>query len=411
MINRDKTVSVGDALKVIMENVTPLGPEDVSIADLPGRVLYEPIIAEHMVPPWNDSAMDGYAFVAGDSKGCSPDNPVKLRVVGEVQAGNIWKKPVENGTAIRIMTGAPIPANADCVVPVEDTEEEAGYVTIFRELSSFENYRFAGESICKGDIVLDKGERMDSAHIGVLASLNCSKTRVYARPTVAIIATGNEVVDPGENMADCQIRNVNAYTLLVEAEKYGALPTYLGIARDNYDDSRRIFEKALEADVVISTGGVSMGKYDLVKDVFSGLGVNIRFGWVKVKPGRPFTFGTKGRKLIFGLPGNPVSTLTSFIQFVRPALLSLMGACRIQKPVVNAIIMEDVSKQPGKMHFLRGKFLIKNNVFYVATTGNQKSSIIRSMSDANCLIILPEETTTMKAGEQVAIQLINHEEV
>lgn len=411
MLNRDLTVSVTDALKIILENITPLGPEDVPVAELPGRVLFDPVIAAHMVPPWNDSAMDGYALIAEDSKGAAPKNPLKLRIAGEVQAGSIWQAPLKSGTAIRIMTGAPVPVNADCVIPVEETREDAGYLSIFREVSPFENYRYAGESIKKGDIVLDRGERLGSAHIGVLASLNSGGARVFARPKVSIISTGNEVVDPGECIADGQIRNVNAYTLMVEAKKFGALPSYLGIARDAYEDSRRIFETALEADVVISTGGVSMGKYDLVKDVWSDLGVDIKFGWVKVKPGRPFVFGIKGRKIIFGLPGNPVSTLTSFIQFVRPALLSLMGARRIQKPVVNAILMENVSKKPGKMHFLRGKFTIHDNVFHVITTGNQKSSIIRSMSDANCLIIIPEDATTVKKGEQVAIQLINHDEI
>lgn len=411
MIDRDLTVSVTDALKIVLESVAPLGPEDVSILNLPGRVLFDPIIADHMVPPWNNSAMDGYALIAADSKGSSRDNPLRLRIAGEVQAGSVWQTPVDTGTAIRIMTGAPIPAGADCVIPVEDTEEDTGYVTLFREVSPFENYRFAGESVKKGDLVLDRGERLGSAHMGALASLNCAGARVYARPKVSIIATGNEVVEPGQNIAEGQIRNINAYTLMAEAKKYGALPSYLGIARDTYEDSRKLFEAALDADVVLSTGGVSMGKYDLVRDVYADLGIDIKFGWVKVKPGRPLTFGTKGGKLVFGLPGNPVSTLTSFIQFVRPALLSLMGASRIHKPVVHATLMEDISKQPGKAHYLRGRFTIKDNGLYVITTGNQNSSIIRSMSDANCLIIMPEEATSVRSGEQVRIQLINHEEI
>lgn len=411
MIARDLTVSVTDALKIVLDNVTPLGPEDVSILDLPGRVLFDPIIADHMVPPWNNSAMDGYAMIAADSKGSSRNSPLRLRIAGEVQAGSVWQAAMENGTAVRIMTGAPIPANADCVIPIEDTEEDGGYVALFREVSPFENYRFAGESIKKGDVVLNRGERLGSAHMGTLASLNCGGARVYARPRVSIIATGNEVVEPGQNIADGQIRNINAYTLMAEAKKYGALPSYLGIARDIYEDSRKLFEKALDADVVISTGGVSMGKYDLVRDVYADLGIDIKFGWVKVKPGRPLTFGTKAGKLVFGLPGNPVSTLTSFIQFVRPALLSLMGARRIHKPVVNAILLENIAKPPGKAHYLRGRFTIKDNNLYVTTTGNQNSSIIRSMSDANCLIIMPEETTDVRSGEQVRIQLINHEEI
>jgi len=411
MKDRNLTVSVDDAIKIILESITPLGPEDVHIMDLPGRVLFDPIIADKPVPPWNDSAMDGYAIVAEDSKGASRNNPVKLRIIGEVQAGNFSRTAVGRGTAIRIMTGAPVPDNADCIIKIEDTEEDSGYVKILCEMAQYDNFRFAGESIGKGDIVLDKGERLRAAHMGVLASLNCSRARVYKQPNVAIIATGNEIVDLGQDITDGQIRNINAYTLIAETKKYGASPSYLGIARDVYHETRQIFETALKADVIISTGGVSMGKYDLVKDIYQEFGVAIKFGWVRVKPGRPFTFGTKGDKLVFGLPGNPVSTLTSFIQFVRPALLSLMGARRIHKPVVNAILEEDIVKERGKAHFLRGQFTIKNNNFYVSTTGNQKSSVVRSMSDANCLMMIPEDLTTMKAGEPVRIQLINHDEV
>ncbi len=411
MKNKDLTVSVADAAAIILRSVKPLDYEDVPIMQLPGRVLYDPIVADKMVPPWNDSAMDGYALIAEDSKGASRANPVVLRIAGEVQAGGFSVARVEKGTAVRIMTGAPIPENADCVVQIEDTEEQSGYVTIFREVSQYENYRFAGGSIKKGDLVLEQGERLGSGHMGVLASLNCESARVYRQPEVAIIATGNEIVDLGESIVNGQIRNVNAYTLMAEARKCGAIPRYLGIAKDTFEDTRAMFEKALEADVAISTGGVSMGKYDFVKDIYSALGIDVKFGWVNVKPGRPFTFGTKDKKLIFGLPGNPVSTLTSFIQFVRPALLSLMGARHIHKPVVSAFLETDVTKPPGKVHFLRGRFTIRDNTFYVSITGNQTSSVIRSMSDANCLIIIPEETASVKAGDKVAIQLINHDEI
>jgi len=180
---------------------------------------------------------------------------------------------------------------------------------------------------------------------------------------------------------------------------------------DVMKDTREIFLEALGSDVVISTGGVSMGRYDFVKDIFTDLGIDIRFEWIRVKPGRPCTFGKKGDTLVFGLPGNPVSTLTSFIQFVRPALLRLQGATNIHKPVVNAVLEEDLKKPPGKMFLLRGRFTIRDNDLYVVTTGNQRSSVLRSMSDANCLIILPEDTTRMKAGERVAIQLMDHEEL
>jgi molybdopterin molybdotransferase len=412
MKNRNLTVSIEEAKKTILNAVSPLGYEAISIMEASNRVLYEDIVSGIMVPPSDESAMDGYATIADDTRGASGNTPVKLAVVGEIQAGSsAIGKRVSTGTAIRIMTGAPMPEGADSVIQFEDTEEEAGYVRIYRETGKYENYRFAGESIKRGDNVLCKGDRLNSADIGILASLNYNAVKVYRRPTVSIISTGDELADIGEEIQVGQIRNVNAYTLYAEVKKASALPVYLGIARDTLRDTKEIFLQALRSDVVISTGGVSMGNFDFVKEVYPELNIDIQFEWVKVKPGRPCTFGTIDNKLIFGLPGNPVSTLTSFIQFVRPALLTLMGAKKIRKPIVNAFLEEDVRKQSGKVHLLRGYFTIKNNEFYVSTTGNQKSSVLRSMSDANCLIIIPENTTEVKAGEKVAIQLIDHDEV
>lgn len=406
------TVSIEEAQKIILNSVSPLSCESVSIMEASGRVLYENIVSDTMVPPADDSAMDGYAIIADDTRGASINNPVGLQVIGEVQAGgSIIGKKVSKGTAIRIMTGATIPEDADSVIQFEDTEEKAGHVKIFREITKYENYRFAGENIRRGDNVLRKGDRLTSADIGILASLNHKTVKVYRQPTVSIISTGNELADIGEEIQVGQIRNVNAYTLYSEVKKYNALPDYLGIAKDTLEDTKEMFLKALKSDVVISTGGVSMGRYDFVKEIYSDLNIEMQFEWVNVKPGRPWAFGKKDNKLIFGLPGNPVSTLTSFIQFVRPALLRLMGATRIKKPIVNAFLQEDINKQPGKVHLLRGFFTIKDNEFHVLTTGNQNSSVLRSMSDANCLIIIPGDTTEVKAGERVAIQLIDHDEI
>ncbi len=406
------TVSVEEALRIILDSVRPLSGESIPIMEASDRVLYDDVVADTNVPPLDDSGMDGYALIAADTAGASRDRPARLEIVGEVQAGASTEgKEVTKGTAIRIMTGAPIPRGADAVIQVEDTEEEGGYVRVFRQATRFENYRFAGESIKVGDTILNRGDRLTSAKVGILASLNHNTVSVYRQPTVSIISTGNELADIGEDMQFGQIRNVNAYTLHAEVGRYGGLPLYLGIVKDTMADAREVFLKALGSDVVISTGGVSMGKYDFVKDIFVDLGIDILFEWVKVKPGRPCTFGKKGDKLVFGLPGNPVSSLTSFIQFVRPALLRLMGATRINKPVVNAVLDEDIKKQAGKVFLLRGRFTIRNNELHVVTTGNQKSSVLRSMSEANCLIVIPEDTTRMKAGERVAIQLIDHDEL
>jgi len=412
MRNLHSTVSIEEGQKIILNSATPLSCENISLIEASNRVLYDDIVSDIMLPPVDDSAMDGYAITADDTHGASKNNPVKLQIIGEIQAGGaaIGKK-VSKGTAIRIMTGAPIPEGADSVIRFEDTEEEAGYVKIFQQTVKYLNYRSAGENIKKGDKVLQKGDRLSSADVGILASLNYNTVKVYKQPTVSIISTGDELADIGEEIKSGQIRNVNAYTLLSEVKRYNALPYYLGIAKDTLKDTKELFLKALKSDVVISTGGVSMGKYDFVKEIFSDLNIEMQFERVNVKPGGPCTFGKKDNKLIFGLPGNPVSSLTSFIQFVRPALLKLMGAIKINKPIINAFLEEDINKKPGKANLLRGYFTIKNNEFHVSTTGNQKTSVLRSMSDANCLIIIPENITKVKAGEKIAIQLIDHAEI
>jgi molybdopterin molybdotransferase len=406
------TVSVSEAQKIILDSVSPLSGESISIMEASDRILYEDIVADAMIPSVDDSAMDGYAIIADDTHGASRNTPVRLRIMGEIQAGgSITGKRVSHGTAIRIMTGAPIPEGADSVIQFEETEEEADYVKIFSESVKNRNCKCAGENIRKGDKVLHKGDRLRSADVGILASLNYNVVHVYKQPTVSIISTGDELAEIGEAIHSGQIRNVNAYTLYSEVKKYNALPHYLGIARDTMMDTREKLLEALESDVVISTGGVSMGKYDFVKEIYSDLGIEILFEWIDVKPGRPCTFGKKGHKLVFGLPGYPVPALTSFIQFVRPALLTLMGATKIDKPLVGAFLEEDVSTHAGSVTLLRGYFTIKNNQFYVSTTGSQKSSVLRSMSKANCLIVIPEHSRAVKAGEKVTIQLIDHDEI
>lgn len=406
------TVSIEEAQKIILNSVVPLGCEDISIMEAYSRILCEDIVSDIMLPPADDSAMDGYAVISDDTRGATKDNPVRLRVTGEIQAGGSSAgKQVSKGTAIRIMTGAPMPEGADSVIRFEDTEEEGGFVRLFKETVRYHNYRSAGENIKIGDRVLHKGVRLSSADIGILASLNYGSTRVYKQPNVSIISTGDELIEVGEDIKNNQIRNVNVYTLCAEIRKYNAIPEYLGIAKDTFQATREMFLKALNADVIISTGGVSMGKYDFVKEIFSDLNIEMLFERVNVKPGGPCTFGRKDNKLIFGLPGNPVSTLSSFIQFVRPALLKLMGAVKIDKPVINAFLDKDINKRPGKVYLLRGYFTLKDNEFHVSTTGSQKTSALSSMGNTNCLIIVPAHLTEVKAGQKVAIQLIDHAEI
>lgn len=409
---RSLTVTMEEARAIILGSISPLTSERVPLLEAADRVLYEDIVSDTMVPPADDSAMDGYAIIADDTSGASRSSPATLRITGEIRAGgSTIGKRVSRGEAIRIMTGAPIPQGADAVIQFEDTEEEHGYVKVFSESAKSRNCKCAGENIRKGETVLRKGDRLKSADIGLLAALNYDSVRVSRRPTVSIISTGDELAEVGEKLRDGRTRNVNAYTLHSEVRKYNAIPLYLGIARDTRKNMKEKFLKALESDVVISTGGVSTGRYDLVKEIYGDLGIEILFEWIEVKPGRPCTFGKKEKKLVFGLPGYPVPTLTSFIQFVRPALLKLMGARRIDKPTMNAFLEGDAIKPTECVNLLRGRFTIRNNELYVSTTGSQKPSVLRSMSTANCLIVVPENSPGIRAGEKVVIQLIDHDEI
>jgi len=400
------------ACNIILRDITPLGDETIMISEGYGRILASDIVSDINIPPFDNSAMDGYALKAASTTGASQLTPVTLSVEGEVQAGGaVFNGDLSSGKAIRIMTGAPVPAQADAVLQVEDTAESDNVVSIFRETRPGDNIRRAGEDIALGQTILRKGDRLNSADIGLLASLNRKSVQVFRAPHVAIISTGDEISDLGEELKPGQIRNSNAYTLQSEIRKYNAVPHFIGIARDTIADTREKFLKAAEFDVIISTGGVSMGKYDYVADVMNDINIEILIHSISMKPGKPCVFGKLGNKLFFGLPGNPVSTMISFIEFVRPALLRLMGASVINKPVVPAVLDEEIRKKPERTHFIRGFFYMKDGAIHVTTTGPQGSGILRSMHEANCLIILPADTSRAAKGSTVSIQLINHDEV
>lgn len=410
--NETRAISPEMACDMILKDIQPLGHETITISEGYGRILASDIISDINIPPFDNSAMDGYALQAASTKSASRANPAALSVEGEVQAGGvIFDGNLSGNRAIRIMTGAPVPEQADAVIPVEDTSEENNVVSIYRQISEGENIRRAGEDISLGQTVLKAGDRLNSADIGLLASLNIASITVYRRPHVAVISTGDEISDLGDDLKPGQIRNSNAYTLQSEISKYNGVPHYIGIARDTIAHTREKFLKASEYDVIISTGGVSMGKYDYVADVMKDMGIEILIHSISMKPGKPCVFGKLGNKLFFGLPGNPVSTMISFIEFVRPALLRLMGASVINKPVVQAVLDEEIKKKPERTHFIRGFFYMKEGTIHVTTTGPQGSGILRSMHEANCLIILPAHISLAEKGSLVSIQLINHEEV
>ncbi len=400
-------ISFEEALENILSHIQSLGFEKVPLLESLGRVIGEDVCARWDIPPLDNSAMDGYAVKFEDVQKASQNHPSRLEVIEDLPAGFIAKKTVKRGQAIRIMTGAPIPKGADTVVPVEDTKKEDGFVLVFKTTPLAENVRKAGEDVRKADRVISKGDVIRPAEIGMLASVGRSSVSVYQKPLVAILCTGDELVDVDENLEEGKIISSNSYTLASQVKDCGAVPVQLGIAKDRKEEIKEKLRQGIRADVLISSAGVSVGDYDFVKDVLGELGMEMAFWQVAMKPGKPLAFGTIKGKPVFGLPGNPVSSMVSFEQFVRPSLLKMMGHHQIFRPVVEAILQEEIQKKAGRRHFIRAFISFKEGSYFATTTGEQGSGILRSMVKANGLIIIPEDQEIARAGEKVKVQLLD----
>jgi len=392
-----RSLSVDEALERILARVKPLGPVSLDLLDVLGLTLAEDIVADRDVPPFRNSAMDGYAVRASDVATA----PSKLRVVGEIAAGGTPKGGVGAGEAMRIMTGAPMPDGTDTVVRVEDTDNRTDTVTITVPTKLGTSVRAAGEDLKRGETILRSGTTLRAAEIGVLATLGRSTVRVIARPRVAVLSTGDELVELGDDLRPGQIRDANRYSLASAARAMGATPVPLGIVRDTADDLRRALRDAAErADVIVTSGGVSVGDHDHVKPVVDELG-SMDFWSIAIRPGRPLAFGEVDGKLIFGLPGNPVSSLLGFELFVRPALLKMAGRTLLQRPRVTARFEDTLDTPPGLRFFARGIYDPASGT--VRTTGPQGSGILRSMALANCFIDVPDTVQHLDRGATVTV--------
>ena len=400
-------IPVDEALDKILSHVLPLGFEKVSLLDALGRVIGEDIYAKRNIPPLDNSAMDGYALKSEDVQKASQNHPVRLVVIEDLPAGFISTKTIEKGKAIRIMTGAPIPKGADTVIPVEVTKKEDGFVLIFNAAGPGENIRESGEDVKQGDRVISRGDIVRPAEVGMLASVGRSFVSVYQRPLVAILCTGDELVDVDGDLNEVKIISSNSYTIGAQVKDCGAIPLQLGIAKDRKEEIEEKLRQGIRADVLISSAGVSVGDYDFVKDVMKHLGMEMVFWKVAMRPGQPLAFGTMGGKPVFGLPGNPVSSMISFEQFVRPSLLKMMGCRDIFRPLVEAVLKEEIKKMVGRRYFIRGSISFENNQYVVTTTGEQGSGMLRSMVRANGLIVIPEDQEIVRAGEKVKVQLLD----
>jgi len=400
-------VTVEEALDKILSRIKPLGFEKVSILEALGRVIAEDIYADRDIPPFDNSGMDGYAVRSEDIRNASSNRPVRLEVIEDLPAGFISKKGLEQGKAIRIMTGAPIPKAADTIVPVEDTKQEEKFVSIFETVPPGDYIRKAGEDVKKGECVISREDLIRPPEVGMLASVGRSFVSVYQRPLVAILCTGEELVDVDGNLEGVKIVSSNSYTLAAQVKDCGAIPIQLGIARDRKGEIKEKLLQGIRSDVLISSAGVSVGDYDFVKEALSELGMEMIFWRVAMKPGKPVVFGLLQGKPVFGLPGNPVSSMVSFEQFVRPSLLKMMGHRQLFRPVIEAILKEDIRKRPGRRHFLRAFVSFEKEEYFVTLTGAQGSGILKSMVKANGLVVIPEDRELVKAGEGVKVQLLD----
>jgi len=413
-------ISVEEALEKVLSYVDVLEAEEAPVLEALGQVLAEDIVSDIDIPPLDNAAMDGYAIRAVDARGASEKSPRFLHVIDTVSAGAISRSEVTPGTAIRIMTGAPVPAGADSVIRFEDTDEtrrqssDKDEIGILCEIKPGLNIRRAGEDVARGAVVLRKSTVLRPAEIGVLASLGMRIVKVIRRPVVAILATGNELVEIDRPLPPGKIYNSNTYSVAALVKRYGGIPRILGIALDNENSLLAKLRQGLDADMLLTSGGVSAGDYDMVKDVLASEG-EITFWTVRMKPGKPLAFGTlKGmdrngnprRIPHLGFPGNPVSSMVTFELFARPAMLKMMGKKKLTKPVVEAVLEEPVANTDGRRVYVRAIVTRQDGQYHARLTGPQGSGILTSMSLANGLVIVPEDTAGARAGEKVKVILL-----
>ncbi|HSJ30246.1 MAG TPA: gephyrin-like molybdotransferase Glp [Longimicrobiales bacterium] len=406
-------LDIADALRIMLEHVSPLDSEPVALDHAFGRTLAAPVVSPIDQPPWDNSAMDGFAVRSSDVRGATADDPVTLEVIEDIPAGALPLRAVGPGQASRIMTGAPLPAGADGVIRIEHTEPALdARVRVLRDDDAGRNVRFRGEDIRTGDVVLEPGRHLRAGEVGVLAMVGCTTPLVCRRPRVALLATGDELVEP-ERIADViaatHIVNSNTPALAAALRATDCEPVLLGIARDELSDLRTRLTRALYADALITTAGASVGDHDLVKTALEEIGCETLFWRVRIRPGSPFSFGLlrrpDGRSVpVFGLPGNPVSALVTFEILVRPVLRRMLGRARVY-PVVELVQAgEDIRSPAGLVRFLRVRLGDgPDGIRRAYLTGPQGSGILTSVAAADALLVVPLDVREVPAGATVRI--------
>ena len=400
-------ISVVEARDTILNRVRPIGVERVDIVSGRGRVLAEDVHATRNQPPWDNSAMDGYAVRAADTVPASPNTPAELEIVEDLPAGYVAKRAVGPGQAIHIMTGAPVPEGADTIVRVERTlRVDERRVRVLQPVEPGTDLRRAGEDIREGDLIIPSGTLIRPAEVGLLASTNRSQVSVYRRPQVAVLSTGDEIVDVDEPLEDGKIVDSNGYALTALVADAGGVPLRLGICPDTQEALEQVLRDGLVADAIITSGGVSVGEYDYVKAALEAVGTSMAFWKVSMTPGRPLTFGAIDETIVFGLPGNPVASMVTFELFMRPALLKMQGYTHLYRPTIKAVLQEDITKSLGRKQFIRVTLEQRDGTFFASRTGAQGSGILRSMSIADGLAVSHEEQEFMEAGQEIEVMLL-----
>jgi molybdopterin molybdotransferase len=395
-------LSYEEARQVILENIIPAGVEQADLVDAIGRVLARDIAAPWDMPLWDNSAMDGYAIRSAD---CG-ETPCKLTVTGYLPAGaRADGVEVKAGCAIKIMTGAPIPVGADAVVPFEETEETSGeQVVILTPAGARQHIRYRGEDVRAGQAVIAAGTIIRPPEVSMLASFGRARVPVFLRPVVAVLSTGDELIELGHTPGAGEIINSNTLALAAAVREAGGIPRIIGIARDNLESHREKLQEGLKADMLVTSAGVSAGDRDLVRIVLEELGVKQVFWKIGIKPGKPTAFGVKDGKPVFSLPGNPVSSLITFEEFVRPALLRMMGQRQVIRPTFRAILRDDIkSKESDRTALLRIRLEREGDRFYASISGKQQTGLLKTMVNSAAIAVIPPGRGFMAAGEEVEV--------
>jgi molybdopterin molybdotransferase len=398
-------VPVEEARERILSRIQPLAPIELPLQEAHGCVLAEDVVADVNLPEFSSSAMDGYAVRSVDVAGASPEAPLELRVAGRARIGHRPEGTVGSGEAIRIDTGAPIPAGADCVVPVEDTAPAGDAVHVLRASEEGRHVRPAGEDVRAGQLLVPKGRRLSAAELGLLAASGHAHALAHPRPRIVVISTGDELVEPWQPVGFGQVRDSNSFTILGGLKEAGAVAYLAGIVRDDVDQLKEtILGYVVRADAFISSGGVSVGERDVVKRAFFRRG-EVDFFRAAMQPGMPQAFGMIEGKPYFGLPGNPVSVFVSFEVLIRPAILKLMGRRDLFRPEVTAALSGEVSGPKEKLQFARVRVRRGPDGWVAEPTGSSHSNLISTVARANGLAMIPPGVETAHPGERYRVML------